>query len=774
MADLRSCSSSEELMKKDEEHKVEKDTKNQEKDEVHKVEEENEYHKEEKDADHMEAEKDEDHTKAEKDKDHTEDEGHTEAEQDEGHTEAEQDEGHTEAEQDEGHKEEEKVEDHTEEKDEDHKKAEEEEEDHKEEKEYRAKEEEEMKKEIKEEEVEGEKKEAKNQVGEGTATVTPHILDCEYLLKILAMEEEEDEQTFIPRIASIISPSLSPSPPSHQQSSQICNHTSNSSLSSSTSQKSFPKIFQSFRKDTSEMNSERLADQHLYSGIPTSVQTEESWLQDLSHKKHQQMKKTLTPLKKAKLKNSTSELREKWVINPEEPKLKVLCEMEFKDDFIKLFEPSLRTLPGIGPPSILAYKPETSNLHIKFKDEEEILPKCEYCGSDLRTFLSSMDFYSEYSSIEPIKRDSCCIHFQNLVEYISIEEQKTQSSYAKLICIDPHAAHGNEVERLKAKEKALRRKQERQMAKHLAIIPTDELTFAEEDSRHLKTISYQLSVDIPEKVSTDESMFDFQVETNNLSIVCCDSRIACGKTILEDELLEKNYKHGSKFLTSFPDGTTQIFYPSGNLAIIRVPNKLNGFTCIIQEDMPTNAAILALLDSSGRSSCYHPNGNVWVCINILGGQYSDQAGNRVRAWNWSSSVASTPFVSFKPVFLALNHYVGVRILEQDKISITFLAMGQQARISVGTKVKLPNPEEIPVLRYVSGDDLLLLASLIKIRRLFHKLQGCMNFPSSQVWGKLKQPSYLSSLSLKLIALCHNSGIKRNIMTTIRRILNEKI
>lgn len=44
------------------------------------------------------------------------------------------------------------------------------------------------------------------------------------------------------------------------------------------------------------------------------------------------------------------------------------------------------------------------------------------------------------------------------------------------------------------------------------------------------------------------------------------------------------------------------------------------------------------------------------------------------------------FVSFKPIFLALNRYIGIRILEQDKVSINFLAMGQQARISVGTKV----------------------------------------------------------------------------------------
>ncbi|KAM6223887.1 glutamate-rich protein 6 [Rhynchocyon petersi] len=550
--------------------------------------------------------------------------------------------------------------------------------------------------------------------------------DLEYLLKVMNKGEEEEDgaPALAPRFTSTVSRSLSPTPPFSPWSNLTWTQTQ--------------------------------------SPTSTSTSTETA---------------------------TSSSQRKKWLINPEEPKLKILYELEFKDDFFKLFEPSLRTLPSIGPPSMLTYKPEISTMNIKFKkdEEEDLSLQCEYCGRDLRMFLSRMDFCSDSSHSELVNQSSsrtentlfvfqksCCIHFQNLVDYISVEEQKSKNDRANLINIIPHAAYGNEVDRLKAKEKALQRRQERQMAQHFKMIPDNKPTFSEEDSRHFKTISYQLSMDISEKKSTGDSVFDFQVETSNLPIVCCDSRIACGKTLTADELLEKNYKHGSKFLTSFPDGSTQIFYPSGNLAIIRIPNKVNGFTCIIQEDIPTNPAILALLDSSGRSSCYHPNGNVWVCINILGGQYSDQSGNRIRTWNWSSSVASTPFVSFKPVFLSLNHYVGVRILDQDKISITFLAMGQQARISVGTKVKLPKLEEIPVLRHLSGDDLLLLASLIKIRRLFHKLEGCVNFPSSQVWGKIKQPSYLSSLSLKLIALCHNSGIRQDIMATITSIINEKI
>ncbi|XP_059954871.1 glutamate-rich protein 6 [Mesoplodon densirostris] len=600
----------------------------------------------------------------------------------------------------------------------------------------------------------------------------------EHLWKLLAFADGDEEEckAFRPHLAGVVSPSLSPTPTLSRTPSMRWSQTSvasESAPSSTSSQKSFPKIFQTFKKDTSETNLDRAVYHNLYPRIPTSVQTEESWLQELSGM--EQPKKEVPSVKKEdEPENLASKLRAQWVINPEEPKLNILCELEFKDDFITLFEPSLRTLPSIGPPSILTFRQESSNLGIKFKrEEEEVSPTCEFCGSDLRTFLSNVDLSCDYNSSELVEHTSCCSYFQNLIDYIYEKKQKIQSSKAELICIDPHAAHGSEGDRLKAKEKALQRKQERQMAKHYAILTKEQTAFSEEDAKQFKTISYQLSMDIPEVESAKEELTDYQLDKRNISIVCCDSRIACGK-IMTNELFEKHYKHGSKFLTSFPDGTTQIFYPSGNLAIIRVPNKINGFTCIVQEDMPTNPAILAVLDSSGRSSCYHPNGNVWVYINILGGQCSDQAGNRVRAWNWSSSVTSSPFVSFKPVFLALNHYVGIRILEQDKISITFLAMGQQARISVGTKVKLPNPEEIPALRHLNGDDLLLLASLIKIRRLFHKLEGCVNFPSSQVWEKLKQPSYLSSLSLKLIALCHNSGMKQDTITTIAALINENI
>ncbi|XP_049641474.1 glutamate-rich protein 6 [Suncus etruscus] len=528
-----------------------------------------------------------------------------------------------------------------------------------------------------------------------------------------------------PRIISVVSPSLSPTVPSSLSTPLSWTESSSESIPTpgSSPPKDIPKIFQTFKKD-SDLDLPRPEDQ------------------------------------------------KKWVINPEESKLNILCQLEFQEDFNKLFETSLRTIPSIGPPRILAFRRELGFLGMKPKkeEEEELALFCEFCGRDLKNLFTTVDTNLDKTGLEPVKNAACCSYFQNMIDYIYADEGTPS---LELISIGPHAAHGSEAERQKAKEKALQRKLEQQFARQYAmIVKIDQPAIPEEDNKHSR-ISYQLSMDIQIKETEEDRLYDILLKNKIISIVCCDSMIACGKT-LSDEFLGKDYKHGSKFLTFFPDGTMQIFYPSGNLAIIRVPSKDNGFTCIIQEDAPTNPTILAVLDSSGRSVCYHPNGNVWVYINLLGGQYSDEAGNRVRAWNWSDALAPMSLASFKPVFLALNHNVGIRILEQDKIAITFLAMGQQAKISVGTRVKVLNPKKLPAHPNLSNDDILLLAFLIKMRRLFHKLEGCLTFPSSHVWEKIKQPSYLSTLSLKLIALCHNLGMAQETIQTITTIINEDI
>ncbi|XP_062988043.1 glutamate-rich protein 6 [Elgaria multicarinata webbii] len=534
-------------------------------------------------------------------------------------------------------------------------------------------------------------------------------------------------------------------------------------LSSTARSKGFPKILGGVRRESTseyQVNREALdtvaADTHQKPlGISVSMQTDASWLYD-----HVYKRKYIYA-----------------VLSQDLSCLDILCDMEFKEDFLKLFQESLRTLSSVGPPTILAYRPESSREDIHIEFEKYYPSNCEFCGSPLRIFPSfeSLEQIAEYGYL------FCCQQCRDLHEFIVNEKKLYVKTDIELINISPHKAHGTEAERQQAKERARQRQQERQMAKQIAFIKTEEEreivpVHSPEYNKQLTTISFSLSEErtslagwarIP--LQLDEEVPLGQDITYSIS--CCDFTIAGGK-LVKNQFLQQYYKNGVKFLTMFPDGTAQIFYPSGNLAIIVVKKKQAGYICIVQEDKPENAEIQAVFESCGKGTCYHSNGIVWINITIQGGHYSDEAGNKVKTWIWPNNLQkrNPSSVLFKPVFLALNLNVGVRILGQDKIAISFLAMGKQAKINVGTKVK-PLADHHPWPKHVSQDDLLLFASRIKILRIFAKLHGCLDFPTNDWWTKLQLPSYLLKRAVKLIYLCKECEISSVLDKLITEIVN---
>nr|XP_014425444.1 glutamate-rich protein 6 [Pelodiscus sinensis] len=506
-------------------------------------------------------------------------------------------------------------------------------------------------------------------------------------------------------------------------------------------------------------------------GISVSVQTETSWIYEYIRKNFPRQTEELTTDSAHIATAAENDIEA--VLSQDLSSLGILCDTEFTEDFIKLFEESLRTLSHIGPPTILAYKPESSREDLEIQIEEEFSATCEYCGNLLKHFPS-------YEAFDPTSEDYetffCCEQNQDLYEYIITEKKYYESSRSESISIDPHAAHGSEADRQKAREKAYQRQQERQMAKQFAFMAAEQTTLVDY-SKQLKTISYQLSREPPSPggwtLMPYEADEKDENEAVNYNVTCCDFTIAGGK-LVKQQFLEKYYRHRGKFLTVFPDGTAQLFYPSGNLAVIIV-QKRRGYICVVQEDNPSNAAIQAVFESSGKGTCYHPNGIVWININIHGGQYSDPSGNRVRMWTWPSSlISSGPRVSFKPIFISLNHYVGVRIVGQDKIVVTFLAMGQQAKFNVGTKVQVRHPDQLPPPKPVCEEELLLFACKIRIQRLFDRLRGYLDFPSTEQWDKIKLPSYLATQALKLMYLCKDSDISDDVDRSIRATINAPV
>ncbi|NXT69386.1 ERIP6 protein, partial [Chaetops frenatus] len=210
-------------------------------------------------------------------------------------------------------------------------------------------------------------------------------------------------------------------------------------------------------------------------------------------------------------------------------------------------------------------------------------------------------------------------------------------------------------------------------------------------------------------------------------------------------------------------------YPSGNLAII-ITRERDQLICIVQEDELRTAKIRALFQSDGRSTCYYQNGDEWINMSIQGGQYLDQEGSRVRRWMWLN-LSSGPHVPLSPIFISLNRHVGVRILAQDKIFVSFLAMGRQAKFNMGTKVQVSTASQLPPPVRLGEDELLLLAFRVRILQLFDRMRGCLNFPSSEQWNKMQPPMYLMTQAVKILELCMAADISDELRSSIRATVN---
>ncbi|XP_039877715.1 glutamate-rich protein 6 isoform X3 [Simochromis diagramma] len=187
-------------------------------------------------------------------------------------------------------------------------------------------------------------------------------------------------------------------------------------------------------------------------------------------------------------------------------------------------------------------------------------------------------------------------------------------------------------------------------------------------------------------------------------------------------VLQKFYSSGITFLTMFPDGSAQVFYPSGLLAVLIVVTEHNGRVCIVYDDVSApNQQIRAIFQSDGRATCYHTNGNIWLSLNMSGGRCLNNAGNVTCKWSWGTP---TPL---QPIFLSLNKTVGVRVLGNKQVFVSFLAGRQQAKFSVGTCCA--QGEYVHTSgSSLSKDELLALAAKIRIHAAIQHLHQYLTTP----------------------------------------------
>ncbi|CAL8315560.1 unnamed protein product [Gadus morhua 'NCC'] len=379
------------------------------------------------------------------------------------------------------------------------------------------------------------------------------------------------------------------------------------------------------------------------------------------------------------------------------------------------------------------------------KDSETILQEaltdcypvlCEYCGEGTRPNL-------DLTWLDKPERSGqfCCSQFQLLWEWLLDQRSLDWTMSDPESHATPHEQPIMRGEKLSYKEASLEKgskaeAQEAQQACHHASGDSPRATTEPYNTasnairyRHSTmcagnagwTVSPESHTQIPSKAETPETEVEmYRCEHDQGKFGLHPHQPAAG-------FQQRNYSSGMKCLTVFPDGSLQVLYPSGCVALVVVVTEANGRVCIVYDDSDVpEQPIRAMFQSDGRATCYSSNGSIWLSLGQSGGQRLDQSGARVQRWNWGSLGLGSP-TPLRPLFLSLNKNIGVRVLGRDQVFVSFLCCGQQARFSVGIscvqcQVDCMNICHNPSIR---SEELFLLAGRMGVSLAMEGLRYCL-------------------------------------------------
>ncbi|XP_066266877.1 glutamate-rich protein 6-like isoform X1 [Branchiostoma lanceolatum] len=412
-------------------------------------------------------------------------------------------------------------------------------------------------------------------------------------------------------------------------------------------------------------------------------------------------------------------------------------------------------LPSIGPPAILEYQRETKKPDINFEQLQELKTStsddeggtgegglfqgvCEYCHKKIKPIPSKEQLETGDSS-----QLYCCEDYHQFLLFMYEEKSKSEDTVPAKIDIKPHAPFGSKQARRAAKERAALRMKEREAERQKNLAGMNQANFFA-FARQMKTINYQLSsqkcMDEGWTIRPSSPM----EELPPLEEIFCpgpiDNMLAHKKNELG--LIVRYYDDGTVFFMLFPDGTGNVYYPSGSLAVTISSVEKKQYTYIIQEDAADKAAQLAVFDASGFATSYFQTGTIRMHLTPMEGSLFDVYGEKRRAWHWKDQVTHVHAPPFQPICFTLNRHMSVRVMSQDRIYLTFTAQSKSIKLNVGTRLKFlttefPEKEE-------DLEELYLVQSKTHVETLFDKIQNVLKFPKCTRLDKLSPPPHLSS------------------------------
>ncbi|XP_036897551.1 glutamate-rich protein 6B [Sturnira hondurensis] len=185
------------------------------------------------------------------------------------------------------------------------------------------------------------------------------------------------------------------------------------------------------------------------------------------------------------------------------------------------------------------------------------------------------------------------------------------------------------------------------------------------------------------------------------------------------------YPNESIFQILFPDGSGQIHYPSGNLAMLILSTKESKFTYIILEDSE-EMCVQALINNSGHATFYDENREIWLNLSQNLGYYFAK-GKPQKAWNWWNLNLHVHAPPVQSISLNINQYIKVQIRSQDKIIFHFNHQTKHIRLNLGTKYKLILPEMLSEMKKKAILEVEFSSTARKIQILLGKMKRILNF-----------------------------------------------
>ncbi|XP_033003930.1 glutamate-rich protein 6B [Lacerta agilis] len=188
--------------------------------------------------------------------------------------------------------------------------------------------------------------------------------------------------------------------------------------------------------------------------------------------------------------------------------------------------------------------------------------------------------------------------------------------------------------------------------------------------------------------------------------------------------VKRYYSDGKIFYIFFPDGTGQVYYPSGNVAILISYVKEFQFTYIVLQDN-LSYEMQACFANQGFAVCYHRNGKIWLNLDLCLGSYFDRKGVRKKHWNWWDRNSHIHAPPFQPIYLQLNVYIQVKIEAQDQIFLTFTNNHDCLQLNVGAKLKPKDPDMLKFLQTPASSGQLVCSEILLIRRHLASMQNLL-------------------------------------------------